>query len=161
MIFLNILRNYIFLRNITIFIRHFEMKSKMPILLMSGSGTRLWPLSRVFPKTIFKFFSDLSLFQERHLGLLLITIDFHGSYCNYKFEISFCCARTAFVRCIKSEKHYNRATSKTRLLLFWLGRCTMRTHEDPVILVAPCDHKIDDIKAFHEAINKGKFKREI
>ena len=31
----------------------------------------------------------------------------------------------------------------------------MKKHEDPVIRVAPCDHKIDNKEAFHTAINRG------
>lgn len=140
------------------FIRAADMTMITPVLLAGGSGTRLWPLSRKsYPKQFSKLIGDKSLFQQ---GALRLT-----SSDEVKFTSHITMTNAAF-RFIVGEQLQevgidpgpiliepegrNTAAAILAASIFAAGRDT-----DAVLLVAPSDHVISDIKAFHEALSLG------
>ena len=129
-----------------------------PILLAGGSGTRLWPLSRkTYPKQFVKFNSEKTLFQEAALRLMSSsTINFlpHITITNSDF------------RFIVVEQLQEVGIDPGSILIEPLAKntapavlaaCIYAVKEDPnaTILVAPADHAINDVQAFHHAAKIG------
>lgn len=127
----------------------------IPIILAGGSGSRLWPVSRqLYPKQFINLTNrDLSFLQETLIrlrgvpGLDAIVI------CNEDH------------RFLAAEQM--REFEKTQLLLEPASRNTapaltiaaleaLELHDDPLLLVLPADHSIDNVSAFHRAIEEAR-----
>jgi mannose-1-phosphate guanylyltransferase/mannose-6-phosphate isomerase len=127
-----------------------------PVILSGGSGTRLWPMSRtLYPKQFLPLVGDNSLLQQ---AALRVPAD----------------AGFAAPLVIANEEHRFLIAEQLRevemtpqaLLLEPVGRNTapavcvaaLRLVEsDPaaLMLVTPSDHAIDDVPAFHAAIERA------
>lgn len=130
--------------------------SVCPVILAGGGGTRLWPLSREhYPKQFLTLDRELSLLQEtltRLRGLhedleLLDTLVF----CNedHRFLV---------------QEHMEDNASAGSIILEPQGRNTapaltcaaiLLKLSDPVLLMMPADHLINDINRFYAAILQG------
>ena len=129
-----------------------------PVLLAGGSGTRLWPLSRKsYPKQFSNLIGDQSLFQQSALRLTSSDI--------VKFRPHITMTNADF-RFIVGEQLQGVGINPGPILIEPEGRNTappilaasIFTHDrDPeaVLLVAPSDHVIPDVEAFHEALVRG------
>ena len=129
-----------------------------PVLLAGGSGTRLWPLSRKsYPKQFSNLIGDQSLFQQSALRLTSSDI--------VKFRPHITMTNADF-RFIVGEQLQGVGINPGPILIEPEGRNTappilaasIFTHDrDPeaVLLVAPSDHVIPDVEAFHEALARG------
>ena len=129
-----------------------------PILLAGGSGTRLWPLSRkTYPKQFVKFNSEKTLFQEAALRLL------SSSIINFSPHITI---TNSDFRFIIAEQLQEVGIDPGSILIEPLAKntapavlsgCIYAAKEDPnaSILVAPADHAINDVQAFHHAVKIG------
>ncbi len=124
-----------------------------PLILAGGSGTRLWPLSReLWPKQLIELTGEHTMLQDTVLRLK----DFPGM-------------QTPMIIC--NEKHRFMVAEQLRMidiraasiLLEPVGRNTapavclaalkaVSAGDDPLLLVLPADHFIQDIKAFHQAL---------
>lgn len=134
------------------------MSEITPVLLAGGSGTRLWPLSRKsFPKQFSKFVGDKTLFQQSAKRLT--------SSDNVKFGPHITMTNLEF-RFIVGEQLQEVGIDPGPILIEPEGRNTapailaasLYAHErnpNAILLVAPSDHVIPDISAFHEVIAKG------
>lgn len=127
----------------------------IPVILSGGSGTRLWPLSRAnFPKQF------LGVTQER--TLLQLTLD----------RLQDLTSAPALIvgneahRFILAEQVRQAGTRPAALLLEPEAKNTalaigvaavfaMREGSDPLLLVLPADHVIQDVPAFHRAVQAG------
>ncbi|MFL0798306.1 MAG: mannose-1-phosphate guanylyltransferase/mannose-6-phosphate isomerase [Cellvibrionaceae bacterium] len=126
----------------------------LPVIMAGGSGTRLWPQSRQgYPKQFLPLVNDTTMLQDtiqRLSGLpvsnpLLICGDDH------RFIVA------EQLRAIKQDPE--------AILLEPAGRNTApaiasaalhamtKTDSDPLLLVLAADHVIQNIPAFHEAVN--------
>ncbi len=126
----------------------------VPVILSGGSGTRLWPLSRKqYPKQYLPLVGDNTILQETILRL--------NGLDNLADPIIVCNADHRF---LVAEQCQQIDIQNPIILLEPVGRNTapaiaaaalqsIKDSSDVVLLVLSADHVIQDIDAFHEAIN--------
>ena len=126
----------------------------IPVILSGGSGTRLWPLSRKeYPKQYLPLAGDNTMLQETILRL--------SGLDNLADPIIVCNADHRF---LVAEQCQQIDIKNPTILLEPAGRNTapaiaaaalqsLKTSDDAVLLILSADHVIQDIAAFHEAIN--------
>jgi mannose-1-phosphate guanylyltransferase len=126
-----------------------------PVILSGGSGTRLWPLSRAhLPKQFINLIGDKSSFQNTILRLPKDTTS----------PLIICNKDHRF---IAAEQLRQISISPKGILLEPVGRNTapaialaalqlIKNNKDPVLLVLPSDHIIQDEDSFHKSIYHAK-----
>lgn len=126
----------------------------IPVILSGGSGTRLWPLSRKqYPKQYLPLAGDNTMLQETILRLEGLD--------DLADPIIICNADHRF---LVAEQCQQVEITDPTILLEPVGRNTapaiaaaalqsLKQTDDAVLLVLPADHVIQDIEAFHQAIN--------
>ena len=134
------------------------MTGIIPVLLAGGSGTRLWPLSRKsYPKQFSNLIGGRSLFQQSALRLTSsekITFAPHMTMTNSEF------------RFIVGEQLHSVGLEPGPILIEPEGKNTAPAilaasqyafARDPeaVLLVAPSDHVIPDMRLFMRRFSAG------
>ncbi len=127
-----------------------------PVILAGGSGTRLWPLSReLYPKQMLCLTNEHTMLQNTLLRLKdLNSIEDPIIVCNQEH------------RFMAAEQLRQIEVKPFSILLEPVGRntapaiCVAALHalahgQDPVLLVLPADHVIENISNFHNAIERG------
>lgn len=129
-----------------------------PVILAGGSGTRLWPLSRQhYAKQFLALDGSKTMLQETvgrlngfpHLSPLVV--------CNEE------------TRFLAAEQLRNSGAKESLILLEPAGRNTapaialaaleaVAAGDDPILLVMPADHKIQDTQKFAQAAEAGKIR---
>lgn len=131
------------------------MNTLHPVILCGGSGTRLWPASRkAYPKQFAPLLGERSLYQ----GTLM-------RFVGEGFASPVIMTGEDF-RFMAVEQAEAMGLSDARVLIEPMGRDTapailaaalsLEDRPDDLILVAPSDHLIADVDAFHEAIRVGR-----
>ncbi|MDY0221391.1 MAG: mannose-1-phosphate guanylyltransferase/mannose-6-phosphate isomerase [Desulfobacterium sp.] len=128
-----------------------------PVILAGGSGTRLWPLSReLYPKQMLCLTGEQTMLQNTLLRLKdLNSIQDPIIVCNQEH------------RFMAAEQLRQIEVKPFSILLEPLGRNTapaicaaalmaVSQQHDPVLLVLPADHVIENLADFHKAIEVGK-----
>ena len=127
----------------------------VPVILCGGSGKRLWPLSRThYPKQFIDLVNETTLFQDTILRLpkniskpLIICNE------NYRFlaaeQLREIDEETCGIILEPTSKNTAPAVALAALKL-------TKQSEDPLMLVLPADHIIENIKAFHHSIEIAK-----
>ncbi|MEA3545731.1 MAG: sugar phosphate nucleotidyltransferase, partial [Thermodesulfobacteriota bacterium] len=128
----------------------------LPVILSGGAGTRLWPLSReLYPKQLLPLASKKTMLQETVLRLVgLPDLINPLVVCNdsHRFMVA------EQLRQLDKEPH--------AIILEPCGRNTapavaisalyaQELDTDPVLLVLPADHLIQDVSAFHRTVDLG------
>lgn len=131
-----------------------------PVILCGGSGTRLWPLSRIgFPKQFLVLFGTASLFQKaisRVNNLMAPDIKINSSLIVTNEEYRF----------LVLDQLRELTEISTSLLLEPVGRNTAaaltlaalqatNNGENPILVVTPADQTINDINAFNLALQNS------
>ena len=139
------------------------MTTLTPVLLAGGSGTRLWPLSRrSYPKQFVPLVGDETLFQASAHRL-------SGAGLGPSGTLGFAppvVLTGADFRFIVAEQLAEAGVEPGAVLIEPEGRNTAPAilaaalhvaAEDPeaVMLVAPSDHVVPDVPAFHAAVERG------
>jgi mannose-1-phosphate guanylyltransferase/mannose-6-phosphate isomerase len=131
-----------------------------PVILCGGTGTRLWPLSRIgFPKQFLSLNGSDSLFQQTVKRLLFLnsseivansTIVVTGE--EYRFLVSEQLREIAVeLGCALLEPvGRNTAPALTLAALY-----AMRTGDDPILVVAPADQVISNFSNFSEVMQRS------
>jgi mannose-1-phosphate guanylyltransferase/mannose-6-phosphate isomerase len=126
----------------------------IPVILSGGSGTRLWPLSRKeYPKQYLPLAGDSTMLQE--------TIQRLNGLDNLADPIIICNADHRF---LVAEQCQQIGIKNPTILLEPVGRNTapaiaaavlqsLKDSEDSILLILSADHVIQDVDAFHKAIN--------
>jgi len=126
----------------------------VPVILSGGSGTRLWPLSRKqYPKQYLPLAGDNTMLQETILRL--------NGLDNLADPIIICNADHRF---LVAEQCQQIGIKNPTILLEPVGRNTapaiaaaalqsLRDSENSTLLVLSADHVIQDVDAFHKAID--------
>jgi mannose-1-phosphate guanylyltransferase/mannose-6-phosphate isomerase len=129
----------------------------VPIILAGGSGTRLWPLSReLYPKQLIDIYNENTLLQNTILRLANVNdLGAPIVVCNEAHR--FMTAEQ--LRQIEIQPH--------SIILEPCGRNTapaialaaiklLEKGDDPIMLVLPADHVIENTGLFHEKIMEGR-----
>ena len=126
-----------------------------PVILSGGSGTRLWPLSRLsFPKQFLDLFGTTTLFQRTC-----------GRVVDDQFSAPIILSNTEHRFIIQEQLHAIGCSAKS-IVLEPVGRNTApavlisallaeKIDKNKLILVMPSDHLIDDEAAFLSEIKNG------
>lgn len=130
------------------------------IILAGGSGSRLWPLSReLYPKQLLNLNSDKSLLQTtferlRYFmppeNIVSITNIKHTS--NVKLQLEHISDKIN----ILSEPLSKNTAPAIALATKFIQQKNIKTEKDPVILVVPSDHLIENNQKFYETVKKGE-----
>ncbi len=133
----------------------------IPVIMSGGSGTRLWPLSRKHkPKQFIALFGENTMFQE--------TLSRLSDIDDRQAPIIVCNNDHRFM---VAEQLDELDISSANIILEPIGRNTapalaisalqaQSMGEDPTLLVLAADHVIEDIPAFHQAIETAKTQAE-
>ena len=122
------------------------------IILCGGSGTRLWPISRVLmPKQFVKLFNNKSLFQ--------LTVERNSKYCNSQFIIS---NSEQYFLALDQLDELNQV--KNKYLLEPIGRNTapaialacIGLDKNEIVLVTPSDHLIKNESEYEKVLTEAK-----
>lgn len=123
----------------------------IPVVLSGGSGSRLWPLSRAhYPKQFIPLASEQTMLQET-LGRL------QGLRAEALSPLVICNEQHRFM---VAEQLREMDVVAKNILLEPVGRNTapavalaaLAASPDDILLVLPADHVIENITAFHSAI---------
>lgn len=126
------------------------------IILAGGSGSRLWPLSReLYPKQLLNFNSDKSLLQLTYERLnQFIPADNIVNITNVKHtsNVKFQLEQIAVDINILSEPLSKNTAPAIALAVKYI----QEKEDDPVILVVPSDHLIENNGKFIQTVEKGE-----
>ena len=130
-----------------------------PVILAGGEGNRLWPLSRRhYPKQLIRLFAERSLLQETLLNCVGMANGIQVLppliICNetYRFIVAEQAAEinTRLQSIILEPIGRNTAPALTVAALAQLSQ-----GDDPVLLMLPSDHFIENKASFHRALKAG------
>jgi mannose-1-phosphate guanylyltransferase / mannose-6-phosphate isomerase len=125
----------------------------VPVILSGGNGSRLWPMSReLYPKQMLPLLGEVSLLQQtawrvRGRGFsapLLVCGEEH------RFVVA---EQLAALGVQPSEIVLEPVARNTAPAIAVAAMLLERTHPDALMLVCPADHAIDDLDAFHDAVD--------
>lgn len=135
------------------------------VILAGGSGSRLWPLSReMHPKQLLRITEENTLFQSTFHRLANVIEDKNIlTVTNVKHS-------TDIKLQLNEIKTKNKADEEYKVLIEPIGRNTApaiglsvlyvvqhlaENGADPVIMVAPSDHLVENTKEFSRAVKEG------
>ena len=130
-----------------------------PVILAGGEGNRLWPLSRRhYPKQLIRLFSERSLLQETLLRCAGMTTDMQAFppliICNeaYRFIVA---EQAAEINIRVQPIILEPVGRNTAPALTVASLAQLDQGDDPVLLMLPADHHVEDKNAFHQALEAG------
>lgn len=125
-----------------------------PVVLCGGAGTRLWPMSRKsYPKQFSQLLSKESLYQSTLRRFSSKLFDSPLIVTNDDFR--FLAIDQAADVGLSDVKVVVEPTSQNTAPAVLIAALALEEIADALMLIAPCDHFIDDTKAFHCAISNG------
>lgn len=128
----------------------------IPVILAGGSGTRLWPLSREqHPKQLLSLVDDKTMLQNTVLRLM--------SFPQVGQPMVICNEGHRFM---VAEQLRAIGVDQAAIILEPMGRNTapalavaaiqaLENGDDPILMVLPADHNIEEVAALHQAISLG------
>ena len=130
------------------------MTKIIPVILSGGSGTRLWPLSRnQYPKQYLPLVGNKTMLQETILRLNgLNGLSDPIIICNvdHRFLVAEQCQKIGIKNPIILLEPIGRNTAPA---IAAAALQSLKDSDDSTLLVLSADHVIQDVHAFHKAIN--------
>lgn len=135
--------------------------SLVPVILCGGAGTRLWPLSRdEYPKQLLSLAGTETMLQatiRRLDGFACADVDLASA------PIVVCNEDHRF---LVAEQIKETGSEEVSIILEPCGRNTApaltvaalsasKSGQDPLLLVMPADHVLEDQTAFHQTVQRG------
>jgi len=130
--------------------------SILPVIMAGGSGSRLWPLSRLqFPKQFLTLLGEQSLLQQTIDRLADIDAAYPLVICNeeHRFIIAEQLRQIGKLACNIILEPVGRNTAPAIALA---ALAATAKGDDPVLLVLAADHAIQNLKAFNQAVQLAK-----
>jgi len=132
----------------------------VPVILAGGSGTRLWPLSRTsYPKQFVSLIGESSLFSATLERGLQLTSSSPIVVCNeeHRFLVAEQLRVTGLTDAsiVLEPEGRNTAPAIALAALAALDRSKELAANDPLLLVSPSDHLIQDKERFKTAVQQG------
>ena len=125
-----------------------------PVILSGGSGTRLWPLSRrQYPKQYLPLVGDNTMLQEtimRLNGLSNLTDPIIVCNSDHRFLVAEQCQQIDIINPTILLEPIGRDTAPA---IAAAALQSIKDNNDAALLILSADHIIQDIEAFHQAIN--------
>jgi mannose-1-phosphate guanylyltransferase/mannose-6-phosphate isomerase len=132
-----------------------------PVILCGGSGTRLWPLSRENnPKQLLKLSGDHTMLQTSALRLQRLELEKGDILAKpllvgneeYRFLIAQQLQEVGIEHASLILEPCGRNTAPALTLA---ALAAQANDEDPILVIMPADHVIQDKAAFCEAVHQG------
>ncbi|MGI9394349.1 MAG: mannose-1-phosphate guanylyltransferase, partial [Boseongicola sp.] len=125
-----------------------------PVILCGGSGTRLWPSSRKsFPKQFAPLLGEKSLYQDTLTrlsgGKFAAPVVMTGE------DFRFMAVEQAEALGCTDARVVVEPVPRDTAPAILAAAITLEDNPEDLILVAPSDHMMVDVEAFHEAIQAG------
>jgi mannose-1-phosphate guanylyltransferase/mannose-6-phosphate isomerase len=133
----------------------------VPVVLSGGSGTRLWPLSReLYPKQLLPLVGERTMLQEtvaRVRGLDDLAAPILVCNESHRFMVAEQMQSVGIqpLAIVLEPVGRNTAPAVAVAAMLTLQRAKTLNDSDPVLLVLPADHVIDETDAFRAAVRLG------
>jgi mannose-1-phosphate guanylyltransferase/mannose-6-phosphate isomerase len=133
----------------------------IPVILSGGSGTRLWPLSReLYPKQLLSLVGKGTMLQEtlarlsgvRDVGAPIVVCNEHHRFLVAE-QLLEASARPQAI--ILEPIGRNTAPAVAIAAMAAVADPQAAQGADPVLLILPADHVIQDVAAFQDAVGVG------
>ena len=133
----------------------------IPVILSGGSGTRLWPLSReMYPKQLLSLVGKGTMLQEtlarlsgvRDVGAPIVVCNEHHRFLVAEQMLAAGAKPQAI---ILEPVGRNTAPAVAIAAMASVADTAVAKGADPVLLILPADHVIQDVPAFQEAVSVG------
>ena len=133
----------------------------IPVILSGGSGTRLWPVSRkTHPKQFWPLVSEASMLQEtckRLNGHDCATDPIVICNTDHRFFVAHQLKELGLNNASIILEPMGRNTAPaTAVAALHALKTTSQENDDPILLILPADHVIDDITTFHQTLEHGE-----
>lgn len=129
----------------------------LPVIMAGGTGSRLWPMSReLYPKQFLSLYGGNSMLQETVSRLDGLRVEDPLVICNeqHRFLVAEQLRKISKLSNNIILEPIGRNTAPAIALAAFLA--TIKDNdEDPLLLVLAADHVIEDVDAFHNAVNKA------
>lgn len=136
-----------------------QKRNFIPVILSGGSGSRLWPLSRALrPKQFLGLTDERTLFQltlERLKGLALPLEPIVVANDDHRFLVAEQCKESGVSPLSLILEPVARNTAPAIAVAAMTARDQQVKGHDPVLLVLPSDHIVQNRAAFERAIAAG------
>lgn len=127
----------------------------LPVLLAGGNGSRLWPLSRtLMPKQFIRLTGEQTMLQQTLARTRGLRTKAPVVVCNneHRFIVAEQAREAEFELESIMLEPFGRNTAPAIALV---AMQQLAKNEDPLLLVLPSDHLIDDDERFVELIQQG------
>jgi mannose-1-phosphate guanylyltransferase/mannose-6-phosphate isomerase len=125
-----------------------------PVILCGGSGTRLWPVSRkTFPKQFAPLVCEESLYQKTLTRFAAAT--FTAPLVVTAEDFRFLAREQAAAVGIDDARIVIEPQGRDTAPAVAIAALMLEEDADALMLIAPSDHLIGDVHAFHEAVAAG------
>lgn len=127
----------------------------LPVIMAGGTGSRLWPMSReLYPKQFLRLYGEQSMLQETVTRLKGLETSNPLVICNeeHRFLVA---EQLRQINQLSNNIILEPAGRNTAPAITLAALSAIDEDYDPLLLVLAADHVIENIEAFHQAVNNA------